>query len=39
MMSYHYDPEYTENSSIMIDTYSYDYPSLAFYTTTEYDKY
>ncbi|CAD8191360.1 unnamed protein product [Paramecium octaurelia] len=39
MMSYHYDPEYLSNSWIKIDTYSYDYPYISFYTTTLFDTY
>ncbi|CAD8187831.1 unnamed protein product [Paramecium pentaurelia] len=39
MMSYHYDPQYPSNSTIKIDTYSYDFPALSFYTTTLYDTY
>lgn len=39
MMSYHFDPEYPQNSTIKIDTYSYDFPALSFYTTTLYDTY
>lgn len=39
MMTYHYNPQYPQNSVIKIDTYSYEFPSLSFYTTTAYDTY